>query len=124
MADRVRHRDGDALTTDLGAGYDLVCCFNLVHHLAEADIATLFARAHAALAPGGTFAVLDAFVPAGRRSTPADVLGMFVYLSSGARLYPADRMRPWLEQAGFRTPARTTPIRRIPGLSLYQTTRR
>ncbi len=122
MTDRVNHRDGDALRADLGAEYDLVCCFNLVHHLAEADIATLLRRAHAALRPGGTLAVLDAFVPTGGRSTPTDVLGMFVYLSSGARLYPAARLQSWLDQAGFRTPARCTPIRRMPGLALYQTT--
>jgi SAM-dependent methyltransferase len=122
MADRVQHRDGDALTADLGSGYDLVCCFNLLHHLAEADIVTLLRRAREAVAPGGTLAVLDAFVPTGRRSTPADVLGMFVYLSSGARLYPAERLQSWLDQAGFRTPALSSPVRRMPGLSLYQTT--
>ena len=124
MADRVRHRDGDALTADLGTGYDLVCCFNVVHHLPEADIVALFQRARAALVPGGTLAVLDAFVPSGRRSTPADVLGMFVYLSSGARLYSTQRLHSWLDQAGFRTPARSSPIRRMPGLALYQTTPR
>lgn len=122
MTDRVDHRDGDALRADLGTGYDLICCFNLVHHLAEADIVTLLRRAHAALRPGGALAVLDAFVPTGRRSTPTDVLGMFVYLSSGARLYPAARLQSWLDQAGFRTPARSSPIRRMPGLALYQTT--
>ena len=122
MSDRVHHRDGDALTADLGTGYDLVCCFNLVHHLTEPDVVTLLQRARAALAPGGTLAVLDAFVPTGQRSTPADVLGMFVYLSSGARLHPVQRLHSWLEQAGFRTPPRCSPVRRMPGLALYQTT--
>ncbi len=121
MADRIQHRDGDGLTADLGTGYDLVCCFNLVHHLAEADIVSLFRRARSALAPGGTFAVLDAFVPTGDRSTPADVLGMFVYLSSGSRLYPVQQLHSWLDQTGFRAPARRSPVRRMPGLTLFQT---
>jgi SAM-dependent methyltransferase len=122
MADRVHHRDGDALTADLGTGYDLVCCFNLLHHLAETDIVALLSRVREALAAGGTLAVLDAFVPNRHRSTPADVLGLFVYLSSGARLYPVQRLQSWLDQAGFRTPARRSPVRRMPGLALYQTT--
>ena len=30
----------------------------------------------------------------------------------------------WLDQAGFQVPARESAVRRIPGLSLYQTTPR
>ncbi len=120
LSGRVRHRDGDVRTADLGTDYDLVCCFNLVHHLAEDEIVDLFRRVREALVPGGIFAVLDAFVPTGRRAAAIDVLAMFVYLSSGARLYSAARLNNWLRDAGFQTPPRATPIRRIPGLALYQ----
>jgi SAM-dependent methyltransferase len=119
--DRVRHRDGDALTADLGGPYDVVCCFNLVHHLAEPDIVRLFTRVRAALAPGGTFAVLDGFVDEGRGSAAADVLGLFMYLSSGAEAYPEHRIHDWFAQAGFAASPRRSAIRRIPGLTLYQT---
>jgi SAM-dependent methyltransferase len=122
LSDRVRHRDGDVRTADLGTGYDLVCCFNLVHHLAEDEIVDLFRRVRDALAPSGVFAVLDAFAPTGRRAAATDVLAMFVYLSSGARLHPATRLNAWLRDAGLRTPPRVTAVRRIPGVALYQAT--
>jgi ubiquinone/menaquinone biosynthesis C-methylase UbiE len=122
LSDRVRHRDGDVRTADLGAEYDLVCCFNVVHHLAEEEIVDLFRRVRGALAPGGVFAVLDAFVPTGRRAAAIDILAMFVYLSSGARLHSGARLNNWLRDAGFQTPPRSTAVRRIPGLALYQAT--
>jgi SAM-dependent methyltransferase len=127
LAERVHHRDGDALdpatyATGLDGPYDVVCCFNLVHHLAEADIVTLFGRLRGVLRPGGTLAVLDGFAPEGRGSAATDVLGLFVYLSSGAQAYPADRVAVWLAEAGFTTPPQRSPVRRLPGLVLFQTT--
>ena len=118
-AERVVHRDGDALVDDLGGPYDVVCCFNLVHHLAEPDIRALVARVRSVLRPGGVFAVLDGFRRPGR-SDAADVMGLFMYLSSGARAYPESSLDEWLADAGFATPARRTPMRRVPGLVLYQ----
>src|SRR5580692_4122958 len=88
LSDRVRFREGDATTADLGTGYDAVLCFNLVHHLAPQDAAALFRRVGDALAPGGIVAVLDVFSEPGRRaSAHADMLALFVYLSSGARVH-------------------------------------
>jgi len=119
MADRIRHRDGDAATAELGSGYDCVLCFNLVHHLAEDEIAGLFAKIHAALAPGGSIAVMDAFAePSRRKSAAANFLGLFVYLGSGSQIYPPGRLRGWLSEAGFAAPRRIS-ILRIPGQAMY-----
>jgi hypothetical protein len=74
------------------------------------------------LAPGGTFALLDAFVDEHRSSAATDVLGLFMYLSSGAEAYPERTVPTWFAQAGFAVPPRRSAIRRIPGLALYQTT--
>jgi cyclopropane fatty-acyl-phospholipid synthase-like methyltransferase len=118
LSDRVRFRDGNATTADLGTGYDAVLCFNLVHHLAPAEVADLFKRAHAALAPGGTLAVLDVFAePARRASAQADMLALFVYLSSGSQVRTPRELSNWLRGAGF-GPPRTIRILRIPGLTL------
>ena len=122
MSGSVRHRDGDALAVDLGGPYDLVLCFNLVHHLAGDRVVALFAKVRKALAPGGRFAVMDAFAEPGRRGSAAgNVLGMFMYLSSGGRLYTPGDLTGWFEATGFRSPRRV-PIRRIPGLALYIST--
>ncbi len=121
LADRVRYRDGDATTAQLGGGYDCVLCFNLLHHLAEEQIPRLLAKAHAALAPGGSLAVMDAFAePSHRQSAAGNVLGLFVYLSSGSRMHTPAELRGWLRGAGFAEPRRI-PIRRIPGQALYVT---
>jgi 2-polyprenyl-3-methyl-5-hydroxy-6-metoxy-1,4-benzoquinol methylase len=120
MSARVRHRDGDATTDDLGSGYDAVLCFNLVHHLTEDQIAGLFRKIRAALAPGGTLAVMDGFADPSRRRTPAQAnfLGLFVYLSSGSQVHTPAELRGWLHAAGFGAPRRIRVLR-IPGLSLY-----
>ena len=118
LSDRVLFRDGDVTSADLGDGYDAVLCFNLVHHLDPGQIAALFRRAHRALNPGGTFAVLDAFAEPGRRSqAQADMLALFVYLSSGAQVHTPAELAGWLGDAGFAAP-RKVRVLRIPGLTL------
>jgi cyclopropane fatty-acyl-phospholipid synthase-like methyltransferase len=119
LQDRVRFRDGDATTADLGGGYDAVLCFNLVHHLTPGQTADLFRRARAALKPGGTLAVLDVFADPGRRAAAhADLLALFVYLSSGASVHTTGQLTAWLGDAGFARP-RKIRVLRIPGLSLW-----
>jgi SAM-dependent methyltransferase len=123
LADRVLFRDGDATTADLGTGYDAVLCFNLVHHLAPDAAAALFRRIGGALKPGGTLAVLDVFAEPGRRaSAHADMLALFVYLSSGARVHTPRELDGWLRDAGF-APPRKIRVLRIPGLSLRVATK-
>jgi hypothetical protein len=119
MSDRVHHRDGDATTDDLGSGHDGVLCFNLVHHLMPDQIVGLFTRAHEALAPGGVLAVMDAFAePARRTSNAANVLGLFVYPSSGSQVHTPTQLHGWLGEAGFGLPRRIR-ILRIPGQAMY-----
>lgn len=119
MSDRVTHRDGDVTTAELGGGYDAVLCFNLLHHLSAEQTVALFARVHDALAPGGTLAVMDAFAEPGHStSAQANVLGLFVYLSSGSQVHPPAQLHEWLYRAGFGAPRRI-PILRIPGQAVY-----
>jgi 2-polyprenyl-3-methyl-5-hydroxy-6-metoxy-1,4-benzoquinol methylase len=123
MSDRVRHREGDAITADLGSGYDGVLCFNLVHHLRPEQVVGLFTRIHGALAPGGSLTVMDAFAePSRRASAAANFLGLFVYLSSGAQVHTPTELRGWLAEAGFGAPRRI-PILRIPGQAMYVVTK-
>jgi SAM-dependent methyltransferase len=118
LQDRVRFRDGDATTADLGGGYDAVLCFNLVHHLTPGQAADLFRRAREALKPGGTLAVLDVFAEPGRRAAAhADLLALFVYLSSGAQVHTPAQLDAWLHDAGFGR-AKKIRVLRIPGLTL------
>jgi tRNA (cmo5U34)-methyltransferase len=49
--------------------FDLIASALAVHHLSPAEKRRLFARVHAALAPGGRFVLADVIVPV----NPADV---------------------------------------------------
>ena len=119
MSDRVEHRDANVTTDDLGSGYDAALCFNLLHHLTAEQTVALFAKMHDALAPGGTLAIMDAFAePSRRASAQANVLGLFMYLSSGSQVHTPDRLYGWLRDAGFGPPRRTR-ILRIPGQAMY-----
>jgi SAM-dependent methyltransferase len=123
LSDRIEHRDGDALSSDLGGPYDLVLCFNLLHHLAEDQVVDLLRRVNGSLAEHGSVAILDGFVdPARRGSAAGHFLGLFTYLSSGSRSYHPAQVRTWLARTGFEPP-RTVSVRRIPGLELYQARR-
>ena len=118
LSDRVLFRDGDATTADLGGGYDAVLCFNLIHHLGADQAAGLLRRIRAALNPGGTLAILDVFAERGRRaSAHADLLALFVYLSSGAQVHTPAELDGWLRDAGFGS-LREIRVLRVPGLSL------
>lgn len=118
LADRVAFREGDATTADLGGGYDAVLCFNLIHHLVPAQAAGLLRRIRGALNSGGTLAILDVFAEPGRRaSAHADLLALFVYLSSGAQVHAPGALDAWLREAGFGS-QREIRMLRVPGLSL------
>jgi hypothetical protein len=43
---------------------------------------------------------------------------LFMYLSSGARVYTPAQLHGWLRAAGF-GPARKIPVRRLPGQAVY-----
>ena len=124
LSAQVRHVEGDAMADDLGAGYDAVLCFNLVHHLRAGEFVPLLGRVRAALAPGGILAIMDAFAdPARRASAQANFFGLFTYLSSGSPLHTPGELRGWLRAAGFEARPRKLRILRIPGQGLYVTRR-
>jgi 2-polyprenyl-3-methyl-5-hydroxy-6-metoxy-1,4-benzoquinol methylase len=119
LAERICHVEGDARTSELGGPYDLVLCFNVVHHLGPDEVAAVLRRARAVLAPGGALAVMDAFaVPSRRGAAAATVLSLFTYVSSGVAGYTPDQLREWLAQTGF-APAHRVAIRRIPGQAMF-----
>ena len=124
LAHRVAFVEGDARSAEFPDGQDAILCFNLLHHLTETEIPALFARAAAALKPGGTLAVLDAFADPPRPgwwrgNAAATYLALFVRLTSGSTVYPPAALRGWLHEAGFGPPRRVRSAR-IPGLALYQ----
>jgi 2-polyprenyl-3-methyl-5-hydroxy-6-metoxy-1,4-benzoquinol methylase len=106
MADRVTHVDGDALTADLGGPYDVILCYNLVHHLSDTQASALMKRLHDALSPDGMLAVLDMFAETPEQDLNNASMGLLFYLTSGGTTYTAADLHRWLADAGFGTPTR------------------
>ena len=123
LSDRVEHEVGDLVTSDLGGPHDVVLTFNIIHHLDRDQIAALAARVHAALAPGGTWAVLDYFRPdRGDRAGASALLGLFFCLTSSAATYRGRDILEWMNGAGFAS-TRRVPIRRLPDFMLWEARR-
>ena len=120
MGDRVVHRAGDALETDLGAdAFDLVLVAQLVHHFSEAQNRDLTARVARALRPGGVYAVLDEFRP--RSATDAGQVGalleFYFALTSQSGTWAVEEIADWQRQAGLR-PRRPIRLRTAPGVGI------
>jgi SAM-dependent methyltransferase len=103
LQDRVRFREGDALTDDLGEGFDVVSMFNLLHHLSPAQAAELLRRAHAALREDGYVVIgeTERAAPGDAPSMIGAVSALVYYVSSGTRNYTRAELETWLAQAGF-----------------------
>lgn len=120
-AQRIRYRIGDALAGPLGPdeAYDDVLVFQLLHHLPEAEIPELFARALAALRPGGWVCVIDLLEPLPGKAPDAATAyaSLHFYVTSHGRGYTADDVGRWLRQAGCAR-VRRIPLLRLPGQPL------
>lgn len=117
---------GDFLADDLGEGFDLALCCNVVHGLSPEENRRLLGRVADAVDSGGHVAVLDQFE--GSAPTPVGRAGLalvdLAYLATiGGRTYPADDVEEWLTEAGFEDVERTT-WRRSPGVTLLVARRR
>jgi predicted O-methyltransferase YrrM len=114
FADRIEYREGDALETHLGAGYDVATCHQVLHTLAPEDCVALLARARDALRPGATMAVYELERPPdGKRGTRVStLLGVLFHLLGGTRTWTADELVEWFGEAGFRR----VRVKRLPAL--------
>jgi predicted O-methyltransferase YrrM len=103
LDDVVTHRAGDALTDDLGQGWDVVLLSNILHHFTPAQIADLVTRVRASTSPGATVAISEVVQPP--PDAPPELLGdafaLFFRLSSTARCYTSAEYAAWLTDAGF-----------------------
>ena len=103
LDDVVTHEAGNALTDDLGDGWDVVFMGNVLHHFTPPQIADLAARLRAATTPGATVAICE--VVQANPDEPAELLGdafaLCFRLSSSARCYTTSEYAGWLSDAGF-----------------------
>jgi 2-polyprenyl-3-methyl-5-hydroxy-6-metoxy-1,4-benzoquinol methylase len=110
----VTHREGNILTTELEGPYEVVLLFQVMHHLSPAQNVALLRRVRAALAPGGTLAILE-YLREDVEAPPsaAALIGLHYFLTSKAAAYPPAELEGFLDDAGFRI-TRTQTVRRLP----------
>ena len=103
MGDRITFREGDLVSAEWGEGYDVVLIFNVLHVLSPADARAAVAKAHAALAPGGTLAIVDSAHRGAKGDLDAVGGGseLLFYVINGTRAYPEETMLGWVRDAGF-----------------------
>ncbi len=105
MGDRVVHRAGNVLETDLGRDqYDLIFIGSLVHHFDDATNRTLAKRCAGALRPGGVLAIYDAIRlnPSRGVGQIGGLLDLFFGVISESGTWSGDEMSSWQRGAGLR----------------------
>jgi 2-polyprenyl-3-methyl-5-hydroxy-6-metoxy-1,4-benzoquinol methylase len=105
MGDRVVHKPGNVLETDIGTNeYDLIFIGSLVHHFDDATNRTLMKKCAAALRPGGVVAIYDAIRLDPNRGVGqiGGLLDLFFGIISESGTWSADEMASWQRDAGLK----------------------
>ncbi|HKY08258.1 MAG TPA: class I SAM-dependent methyltransferase [Candidatus Binatia bacterium] len=124
---KIRYIDGEhhSAATETNH-YDLVLASNFCRFESPAGNQKLFAKAHAALKPGGTFVVND-FVPNEERTEPTFALRFSVYTlthTPEGECWTLSQYSEWLKSAGFHACATHGDIpNTLPGTTLILTTK-
>ena len=109
MADRVSLLEGNFLTDEIGAGYDVALMFNVLHYHLPDRNRELLARVARALNPGGVLVVMDqmpgrVFGPTVKALFRLQALHLFNAVSG--QTYTAREIAGWLESVGLTRPRR------------------
>lgn len=106
VADRFSTIAGSAFDVELGDHYDVVLVPNFLHHFNIADCIRFLKRAHAALRPGGTLAIVE-FVPNEDRVTPPGIAGFSLIMlatTPEGDAYTLAEYSDMLARSGFSAP--------------------
>lgn len=107
---RVEIAQGDPVTGEVPAGFDLVLLEHVAHRFDAEQNRRIIAQARRAAAPGATLLLLDFFLDADPEQRTLDALHAGEYLViDGTVVYPEDEVRGWLREAGWE-PVETRPL--------------
>jgi 2-polyprenyl-3-methyl-5-hydroxy-6-metoxy-1,4-benzoquinol methylase len=104
VADRFQKLPGDAMSVELGEGYDVVLVMNFLHHFDPASCESFLRKVHGALKPGGCAVTLE-FVPNEDRVSPA-IPAAFSFTMLGTTpagdAYTFTELEEMFRKSGFR----------------------
>jgi SAM-dependent methyltransferase len=115
LEDRITYVEGDATTTDIGSGFDVATCNQLLHNVDRATATALLGAARRAVRSGGRVAVLDI----DHERSRAGALASIVFLTwMGSRAWTGDEAVAMARSAGLREVALRHPVRLGGGYTL------
>ena len=125
LGDRLRQREGDARTEDLGLEcWDVVLVSNLVHHFDDATNRALLARITRALRPGGVVVVQEPMRTAEAEHNQIGALGgLYFAMLSASATWTARDIAGWQRAAGLQ-PKRPMRFASVPSLAQQSATKR
>jgi ubiquinone/menaquinone biosynthesis C-methylase UbiE len=106
VADRLTKVGGDLLKAPFGHGYQVATLGHILHSEGRERSRKLLQRTFAALAPGGTIAIMEFLVNAKRTGPPSGVIfavNMLVNTEVGDT-FSFEEISEWLREAGFVKP--------------------
>jgi hypothetical protein len=120
MGERVAVQAGDFWKDDIGAGYDVILLFNVIHAFLPERNVELLRRIFPALNQGGMIAIMEQ-IEGGVQGSVAKALarlqGLNFFNDLEGQTYTFDEIAGWLMEVGFVYPRRVD-LRRAPGFSI------
>jgi len=105
LRDRVTLVAGDLYTDDLPAGTDLAWVSAIIHMNSRAQNRDLYAKVHAALAPGGRVLIRDIVMePCRTRPAGGAMFALNMLVATGGGTFTFEEIRDDLQAAGFAQP--------------------
>jgi SAM-dependent methyltransferase len=120
LTDRIRFVTGDVnAVADFGPTvFDVIFCFNLVHHLQPHENVNLIRKAAQALRPQGAFAIWDEFQDESLKEEAfGRLVGLMFLLASGGNTVSFNTVMGWMQNEGISS-IKQFRIRSAPGTGL------
>lgn len=126
IGDRISVQEGDFWIDDLGAGYDAVLLFNILHAFLPEKNKALLGKVARSLNWGGRIVILEPIAeelssPAAKAFARLQSLNFFNDLEGQTYSFP--EIASWIKETGFAGPKQVN-LRKSPGFSLVLATKR
>ena len=100
LQERIRTQAGNALTEDIGSGYNAILFFSLIHNHSADENRALLKKIFQSLAPGGMIIIHDYMRDQMDPSVNAS-FNLTLFLETGTSTFSFKEVSTWLTESGF-----------------------